>query len=384
LNTGKFRGNILDLMERKPQLQTLSIRISETLREFLERSKEVLSSGRGEAVSTSDVAKILLESGKDELLDFRLEAADLQQSPTESLWAIRKKSESKQVLSRGEWIFLGQYIQVACEALTENPATPGPQSFIVLLKALLAVRSLRVHPDAGLDRYYLDNFGMPDGAAFNNEGQLDPEVVPQVVGRLIERLRESSNTPKPVFTGRNFFVALRDEGLPDTIGLSRALESHMAGLFRLAARGHWIREHRPVRFRQGREYVSEYFPPLQAGGFRLTFSVSSDGELNMLLSMDAKDVAYPLGPYPQIQEFATMLRNLEPGGAWNGVHFFGAAEPAVSDRPAHFQFRRHSDGVACGFSPGEWQSLIGLFATALELPKVQGILAELSLVYGEL
>ena len=49
-------------MKRKPQQQTLSIRISDTFREFLERSKHILSSGRGESVSTSDVAKILLEN----------------------------------------------------------------------------------------------------------------------------------------------------------------------------------------------------------------------------------------------------------------------------------------------------------------------------------
>src|ERR1019366_7854854 len=95
------------------------------------------------------------------------EVADLQQSATESLWAIRKKWDSKQALSRAEWIFLGQYIQIACEALTENPATPGPQSFIVLLEALLAIRRLSAHRGDGLDRYYLENLGMPDGAGFN-------------------------------------------------------------------------------------------------------------------------------------------------------------------------------------------------------------------------
>jgi hypothetical protein len=60
-------------MDAKAQQQTLSIRISDTLREFLERAKQVIASGRGESVSTSDVAKILLESAKDDRLDFRLE-----------------------------------------------------------------------------------------------------------------------------------------------------------------------------------------------------------------------------------------------------------------------------------------------------------------------
>ena len=64
-------------MQRKPQQQTLSIRISDSLREFLERSKRVVSNGRGESVSISDIAKSLLESAKDDRLDFRLEVAEL-------------------------------------------------------------------------------------------------------------------------------------------------------------------------------------------------------------------------------------------------------------------------------------------------------------------
>jgi len=373
-----------DVMDRKPQQQTLSIRISETLRDFLERSKQVLSSSRGEPVSTSDVAKILLESGQSYQLDTRLEVAELQQSPTESLWAIRKKWESKRALSRAEWIFLGQYIQIACEALSEDPRAPGTQAFIVLLEALIAVRGLRAHQDDLLDSYYMDSFGIPDSVDFP-VGQPVSEVLPRVVAHLIKELREGFYIPKPVFTGRNLFVALRDEGLRDPASLSRVLEPHMATLYRLGARGHWIREHRPVRFRQGREYVSEYFPPVQAGGFRLTFSVGSDGDLNMLLHMDAKDVAYPFAPYPQIQEFATMLRHLEPGGVWEGIHFFGIAEPtSVTDRPMRFEFRRRSDGVLFGFSLDEWQTLIGLFARALGSPRLLPILAELALVYGEI
>ena len=66
----------------KSQQQTLSIRVSESLREFLELAREFIADGRGEAVSISDVAKLLLESAKQDRLDFRLEAAELQQSPT--------------------------------------------------------------------------------------------------------------------------------------------------------------------------------------------------------------------------------------------------------------------------------------------------------------
>jgi len=41
--------------------------------------------------------------------------AELQQNPTNALWAIRKKWEREQALYRAEWIFLAQYIQFACD-----------------------------------------------------------------------------------------------------------------------------------------------------------------------------------------------------------------------------------------------------------------------------
>ncbi len=49
---------------------------------FLELSWEFITDGNREAVSISDVAKLLLESAKRDRLDFRFEAAELQQSPS--------------------------------------------------------------------------------------------------------------------------------------------------------------------------------------------------------------------------------------------------------------------------------------------------------------
>ena len=76
-------------MKRKPQQQTLSVRISEGLRTYLERARETMSSAQGESVSTSDVAKMLLERAKEDRLDDRLELADLLRQPTETLLMIR-------------------------------------------------------------------------------------------------------------------------------------------------------------------------------------------------------------------------------------------------------------------------------------------------------
>ena len=194
---------------------------------------------------------MLLESAKDERLHFRLEVADLQKDATESMANICTKWKRHQGLSRAEWMFLAQYVQIGCEETSENPDLPLRESYTVLLGATFAVRSLRTDRGIELDRYYLGNL-MPYHDAALNERRLDPDVVPQTVQGLIHGLRTAPSTSKPTFAGRNFYEALRDETLPNMIALSEKLTPYIPVLFRLGARGHWIREHRPVRARRER------------------------------------------------------------------------------------------------------------------------------------
>ena len=133
--------------------------------------------------------------------------------------------------------------------------------------------------------------------------------------------RESRSSAKPSFAGRNFYVAIRDEELPNIIALNRALYPYMETLFRLAARGHWIREHEPVRSLRNRQVFTDTIPAVKAPGFRLEFNVNSEGEVAILIIMDEKDVLYPLGLYPEVRELSAMLERIAPGQLWNGVHF---------------------------------------------------------------
>ena len=79
-------------MPDQPQTQTLSLRISEGLRKRLDHIRKLTSLRKGEEVSTSEIAKQLLESSPAD----RLEVADLLQEPTERLLRIRKKCEAEQ------------------------------------------------------------------------------------------------------------------------------------------------------------------------------------------------------------------------------------------------------------------------------------------------
>jgi hypothetical protein len=307
------------------QQQTASIRVSNSLREFLERSKDVIARDRGESVSISDVARILLESARNDRLDSRFEVADLQQDPTHALWAIRKKWKKRQALSRAEWILLAHYVQLACEGVSGNPAMPQASSFVVLLESLRMIRELRAGRGAGLDRFYLGNLGAPDAAL--NDQRLDSDIVPDVIGKLVHELRECPHPSLPIFVGRNLYVALRDEVLPDLMALNRALEPHLDTLFRLAARGHWIRERRPVRLRVSGSTLTPPTSTTSVHSFHLRTSIDDDDDLKIALFIERTNVIYPLDAYPEIQEFTAILERLEGDRTWYGVHFRASVVP---------------------------------------------------------
>ena len=112
--------------------------------------------------------------------------------------------------------------------------------------------------------------------------------------------------------------------------------------------------------------------------------IADNGELEMLIEMSRKRIIYPLGCYPIIREFGGMLERLELKGWWKGREFFGFVAPAVPAQSTCFSFRHRADGITVTFAPDEWQSLREVFQTALALPELQAVLAELSMVYGEL
>jgi hypothetical protein len=259
----------------------------------------------------------------------------------------------------------------------------GHKTLALLLEAFLAVRALRADRGIGLDRYYLGNLGVPDGASFN-ERQYDPQLVPQLVGQLVEELRQSSSRPKPEFAGRNLYVALRDEELPDVIALNRVLEPFLQTLFRLAVRGHWIRERRPVRSKREASIHAPRDTPVVVEGVALIASSNTEGDIQLELVMEARGVSYVLGNYPEIREFAALVEHLELGLAWNGLHFYASASLPKSSEAARFHFLRLTDGVKLTFSAEEWSSLRNLLSGMLAAPSLEAIFEELALTYGEL
>ena len=377
--------------ERKGQQQTLSIRVSESVREFLDRARKQFSE-RGESLSISDVAKSLLESAIANQMDDRLETSDLLAHPTEALLRIRRKWETNLDLTRAEWLLLAHYVQTGCEELSTDPELPSRESFAQVLEAFLAVQSLWQHSASVEDGYYLGNLsGSMVGTSHG--GEREAEIIPAVIRRMVHDLRDSPSSERPAFAARNLSMALRDGRLKGADKLNRALAPFLPRLYLVAARGHWLSEHRPIR-RDRKPWETLEVPPadptmVHVGNFDLSSVVSQEGELHMLLSLKSHRIAYSLGPYPQLREFQAMVEKLAESTMWNGRHFFGHTDTLL---PPHkrkeggvtkYFFREHSKGVLVELSPAELAEVKELFRQGMNLPELKPAMTELSLQYGE-
>jgi hypothetical protein len=381
--------------DRKSQQQTLSIRVSEEVRAFLDRARKQFSDTRGSSVSISDVAKVLLETAIESRLDDRLETTDLLSNPTAALFGIRKKWEDNQQLTRAEWIVLGQYVQSGCDKPSSDPELPTRESFAQLLEALLAIRELRHHHIPELDHYYVTNLSgsTEQGDRILTGGPEAAEIVPAGMRRMIQDLRNVPGAARYPFIGRNVYVALRDERLESVDSLNRALRPFLPVLYRIAARGHWLVEHQPIRQkRNSREPLGVFppiVPPVDGDNLRISSSINDDGELHMLLSLKSRKLLYPLGPFPQIREFHSMVTTLVRGKTWNGHYFYAYTDrsPGASSlkglTPNTFFFREYGKGVQIEFSGEEWHALRNAFEQVMSLAELQPALNELALAYGD-
>ena len=197
------------MRDKEPQQETLSIRISSKIREQLQRARELVSNGRGRPVSMSAVAKLYLKSIPQD--HGALEAAELLARATESLLAIRRKWEQRQRLSGVEWMVIAYYVQQATEEQSENPRLPGAEALADLLEAFLAVRALRADARPDLDEYYKTKLAVAETVRSKAAGS-DP--LRQKVAELARNLRTRHSKVRPLYAGRTFLTAVREEPSP--------------------------------------------------------------------------------------------------------------------------------------------------------------------------
>jgi hypothetical protein len=376
------------LADKPQQQQTLSVRISEALRQRLERAKQLVVSKTGENISTSDIAKQLLESARED----RLEVVDLMAEPSKALLEIRRKGEAEHILSKAEWTVLAHFVQQGLEAFSADGDTPSPvfrASLISVLDAFLAAYELRKGTSTW-DEYYLGNLPSDCRPGKGKTSEATEKVTPEIVRRTVtETRRRMGEATKylPLLAGRNLYVLLEEEKLSGADVLNRAFRPYWPSLWKLAARGHYYIKQQPIREtpRIPEDVFKPPIPPISEGGFTLSFARGDGNDFSVLVSFPGPRAAqYPLSRYPVIAEFRAMLAVLDPESPtpdWKGEYFFGYR--LERGKETEFSFRARDNGITFTFSEKEWKAVRELFRRAWDIPDVRLAWDGLIREYGE-
>ena len=382
------------MAEKTPILQqpVISIRVSDELRQRLDTLKEIMAAKSGEPVSTSEAAKQLLESSKEE----RLEFVNLLSEPTDSLVKIRGKMDAKLPLSHAEWTLVAYYCQQGAELFVGTGQTElSYESLIGILEAFLAVYALvsKQRKRSAMAPYLLTNLPSERQTEAKRSEEIVDEDLRRAVNRKIQTLKNAnSDTPRPIHTVRLLYMVLDNERFLNIEKLNEALRPYWPILWRVCARGHYLRHGEPLR--DGAFWGADSrlpnrgpLPSFQEGEYRLEFHRGPETEFSVWLYFPGRfALQYPLFDYPRIAELRTILEGLDLRDTlifWEGRYFL-ASTWFDEEEKVGVEFRSRDNGIRLLFHHDDWQAIKSLFRRGWQAPEVVRLWNALAREYGEL
>jgi len=377
-----------------PQQPVISIRISDALRLRLETLRKIISLKSGQTVSTSEAAKQLLESARDD----RLELVNLLSEPTDSLLKIRGKADSGLPLSLAEWTLVAHYCAVGAESFMNTAQGQiSYESLAEILEAFLAAYTIARRPKNSMrDFVYLRTLPWDKQVDAKEVEDLGSDDLRRVATRTIQMLRNpAQKRRKPLLAVRNLYTLLDEEKFSNIEKLNEVLWPHWSALWRVCARGHYSAHRKPLREKVPSETDDEDFelavqpalPSLEEGEYRLDLVREEGNEFSPRLQFPGTLAPrYPVVGYPRIAEFRRLLEELDLDRdlcQWQGYYFYAHTAIVENEQRGVFFFVREN-GIAFRFPMGHWQSIRNLFRRAWQAPEVIHTWEAQMLEYGEL
>ena len=374
------------------QQPVISIRISEALRSRLETLKEVIAHKTGQTVSTSEAAKQLLESARDD----RLELANLLTEPTESLLRIRGKAEAKLPLTLGEWTLVAYYCAKGAESFTSTEQGQlSYESLAEILEAFLAAYAIaHRRKKLSLDFLYLMTLPEDKQVATKEPDAVGSDDLRRVVTRTIQMLRDPAHKRRrPILAVRNLYTLLDEEKFSNIEKLNDALWPYWNALWRVCARGHYAVHRKPLRAKPAADEddfevaMQRGLPSQEEAGYRLDLVREEGNDFSPYLHFPGPLAPrYPVIGYPRTAEFRRMMEGLDldrPLAQWKG-HYFYAHVGITEDQEFDVNFCARENGVSFIFPMEHWNCIRNLFRRGWQSPDVMQAWETLALEYGEM
>jgi len=370
----------------------ISIRISEALRSRLETLKEVIAHKTGKTVSTSEAAKQLLESARDD----RLELANLLTEPTDSLLNIRGKAEANLPLTQAEWSLVAYYCAKGAESFASTEQGQlSYESLADILEAFLAAYAIALRKKkVSLDFFYLMTLPEDKQVATKDPNAVDSEDLRRVVTRTIQMLRDpAQKRRRPLLAVRNLYTLLDEEKFSNIERLNDLLWPHWNTLWRVCARGHYAVHRKPLRPKPIGDDddfegpMQRGLPSQEEGGYRLDLVREEGNDFSPYLHFPGPLAPrYPINGYARTAEFRRMLEGLDltrPLAQWKG-HYFYAHVGITENQEFDVNFCACDNGISFVFPMDHWKSIQNLFRRAWQSPDVMQAWDTLALEYGEM
>ena len=378
--------------ERKNDV--ISLRLNEERIEVLERHRQMLVEQLQRPVSLSEAAFLVLED-RVEMVERETARYELLKNPAESLWKIRQQWEAEHTLSVAEWDMLAIYLQIGAEEQRQiaplwRPAAPCRESFLALVEAFHNLLQSQNQEAFGKHLwYYFANLdGHHSGIPFSETDEVEQQY--QAVLRLIakqkEQLQSEVEWQYPGSVGRCLLTAIQSEF--ESRRIDQSLAPYWDVLWRVAARGHWIRHQSPVRVVQ----LDSSAPPeprrfpagIEARNMRLSFGDGGGEDVAFYLEFrPPRNFIYTILHYPQLVEFHAMLEEFGELPSWNGRYFRAVVTTNEDTGETKYTLWPKQQDIEIGFTDKEWLRLRDLFRQAWEKPEITERMATLQLEYGE-
>ncbi|MEP7305196.1 MAG: hypothetical protein ABJA98_06735 [Acidobacteriota bacterium] len=376
--------------KKSPRHEVISLRLNEERLKLLERSRELLASQLGRPVSLAEAAFLVVEA-RAVGLDRAASRFEMLQTPTASLYRIRKRWESQHTLSAAEWDVLAEFVLAGTEEERQEPpalqpAIPSRASYLALLDAFQAVYEKRQEEASPRVWSYfgnLDGYHTPVLLSDTDADQRHRALLDQIATQR-RSLQNDEQWQAPGYVGRCLAMAIRDEGVEST-DLDHVLAVYWPTLWGVAARGHWTRYRRPIRIvttagpvRLGLD--EDHFPRLTVGEFSLSFMRAGGPELATTLHVGrTRTVTIQITHYPELAELHAMLARATP--SWHGTYFH--ASPRFDAEPMVAKLWCKRRAVSLELFDQDWQALRTVVGEAWQHPALQPLLQELRQEYGE-
>lgn len=251
LLTIEKKVNVLNTNTYKSEV--LAFRVTKDRADLVERFRNAKSKELGRDISLSEAVQLALEDRHEAVHDATT-LSELRQNPTTGLWHIRHKIRLGEKLSSAEWIFLIDYVRLGIDADRQSPPTsnlviPSTESVQLAIAALRSLYKSKSDPSAELQFQLYSLLGgkveyddpLPVGSK--------KEVILTLIEKAIEPFRDPHGEIHFPLIGAALLL-LTEDMRSSSEDIHPFLAPFCPALWKLAARGHFIRHGEPIRTSQ--------------------------------------------------------------------------------------------------------------------------------------